>query len=561
MKKQFIAFCLILSFVFPLFISFFSPVLLNASPSGSSNNLDKLREAGRDAVGQKGYVIKDDFWGVKSSDNDPYFDWLCNLFGLSVPSGVNSGQVITNYMLDNDLTYEDIVNSSTEALSNYAQSQIGYYIYHAMPVSKFFRFFTFHHQDDDSIRFLQSWLPNSVNGFNTLCAFYSNYYLWAHSNYLYSISENEIANNSFVLVSGTFGDYPDYPFQSIITDHNSELGGYNAPSGYFKLYGNDTFLASQSLLPFVSQSYQDFNNPSYTNANDILDKFRVGFLQDQYYGSWRNFALGTIYLVPDSWGDNYTFMVFKNTNSFSAFFQGNAFAYYFDNGFSDYEGIDYSKLYDLINSNISHLDGNLSQALNDLVENYISGMAESLDDISNALINPNNNKSWLRLIYYFLKPSEDILDFPSLLASETDRLIQAIYNISSGSSGGSVDLSSIEGHLANIEAELQLQNVDQILSDFENDPNYQATKDDLVAVMKTKFPFSVVSDVEIICRVFYSVEMKPDWQFNIPYTNDTFTIDLSFYEDYLKDYVQAFLILLFIIFLLTVSIRIISFLA
>ena len=575
MKKQFIAFCLILSFVFPLFLSF--PVSVSAyTVSGNEvtvsgdeidDFLNDLMKQTVQKVGENGLVAFNAFWEWGTTPvTDNFLSYYADSIGLD--SLNTTARDIALYCFMHNYSVDYLVTSYGDAIIADIEDKLPYFIYHTIPIDKFFSFYNFSNYSG-----MSTTLGNFKTALESICSNSDNFYFLTDNNrsgmhYLYdanlfSVSSNYLENYALVLYSGAFSIFPEKPYQSIVVRSGDSVPSFNL-NGRLKFYNGLDFADTSSFDYWLSTSRlggNDFDGFIKTGPLSVVGQTPSDI--SLYCGVYNN---GTGWFSNNSWQgsgfitvDPQTLLIFKSGSDLNTFYSGNSKFYQFDSDIdlSKYPGIDYSKLYDIISQNLDSMSGSLGDKLDQIADEFLKKQIQLLGDIRDSLKDPDSGFSWLRLIHNILSDNFDI---------KLSDLLGAINNLSF-SGGGSLpqdvieDIDSINSHLANIEAELQLQNVDQILSDFENDPNYQATKDDLVAVMKTKFPFSVVSDVEIICRVFDSVEMKPDWQFNIPYTNDTFTIDLSFYEDYLKDYVQAFLILLFIIFLMTVSIRIISFLA
>lgn len=258
------------------------------------------------------------------------------------------------------------------------------------------------------------------------------------------------------------------------------------------------------------------------------------------------FAQGTVFVIPDGF-DNFEFPIFKNLTELQGFFSGNSKVYQFDSSvdLGQYgEDIDYSKLYDIIGSAIRGSDGNVIQAINNAADNYLQQQIDLLHDINNAL-NDGNGQSWFRKIY-------DILDynFPLTLTALQD-LRNTIENISI--SGGSADLTYTNRVLDQINDKLGFlidrPVLDGTPQDFE----------ELRTLAQNKFPFCVFSDIVALTVILNQSPEEPHWQVPLKLPGsasvNNVEVDLSWYE-YIRDYVHAIFIFMFIIGLLVLSVKI-----
>ena len=573
-KKSFISFILIFSIIFPLFLSFpvsvFAYTVSGNEITVSGDEIDTfltdLMKQTIQKVGENGLVAFNDFWEWGTTPvMDNFLSYYADSIGLD--SLNTTARDIALYCFMHNYSVDYLVSHYGDTIIADIEDKLPYFIYHTIPIDKFFTFYNFSNYSG-----MSTTLGNFKTALESICSDPDNFYFLTDNNrsgmhYLYdanlfSVSSNYLENYALVLYSGSFSIFPEKPYQSIVVRSGDSVPSFNL-NGRLKFYNGLDFADTSSFDYWLSTSRSggnDFDGFIKTGALSVVGHTPSDI--SLYCGVYNN---GTGWFSNNSWQgsgfitvDSQTLLIFKSGSDLNTFYSGNSKFYQFDSGIdlSKYSGIDYSKLYDIISQNLDKMSGSLGEELDKIANEYLKKQIQLLGDIRDSLKDPDSGFSWLRLIHNILSDNFDV---------KLSELLCAINNLSFNGGSGSLpqsvidDIDSIDNHLSQIEASLKLQDANKILSEFENDPNYQANKDDLITVMKTKFPFSIYTDVETLYRVFVVEEpMKPDWQFNIPYTNDTFTIDIDFYEIYCKDFVQAFLIVLFIIFLTTVSVKFLS---
>ena len=291
-----------------------------------------------------------------------------------------------------------------------------------------------------------------------------------------------------------------------------------------------------------------YSTTKFSSFSDTTIKNNFGYLPFYYYGpDGATYCLnGGFFIVPDS-VEKFSFLFFKSYNDLFSFYSGTSRVYKFDSDFdlSDYPGVNYDKLYDIISSNVGHSSGNLADLINGVANDYLAKQIEILGDINNAL-NDENGSSWLRRIYGLLETvNENILN------------IQPGSGSGSPGSGSSVDysaqLSGISEQLTSLNVVANLIYADMLLQpDAEEEPDL----DDLLTVAGSRFPFCLVADVVTVVEIFNAEPVKPDLQMPVPFQpGETWTIDLSFYDG-MRPWVFAIITIGFIIFLISLTLKI-----
>ena len=482
-----------------------------------------------------------------------------------VSAVVDSLQSATNLQLltkENVLEYGSTINYDYSTLSNnvvnnsitYAFDNLSSYIYTALPVSDFFNYLYFSNSIGSNRYFVnfKSNLISIVNNADCLCVLHTDPSLLPiHNNNVLMFPSDLLENYSFVLSSGTMGDFHDFPYQiyrtrepNMANQYVSQLTGrltlfdgsvnYN---GSIMGYGNS--LDFSGLQPVPNLSMSDYSRYLYT-----------GLVNCPNWGGSSTYQLnqGSVFLVPDSWG-NFQFVVYKDPSSMSEFLNGESNVYKFDSkvDLSQYgEDIDYSKLYDIIGSAIRGSDGNVIDAINNAVDNYLQEQIDLLHDINNAL-NDGTGQSWLRRIYGLLD-----YNFPLTLQS-FDELREAIQNISI--SGGGSDLTHINRVLDEINDKLGFMIEEPLTNADIEDMN------DLKNLASQKFPFCVFSDIVAISVILNQTPEQPHWQIPLKLPGsqsaNNIEVDLSWYEE-VRPVVQGVFIFIFIVGLLALSVKVFS---
>ena len=558
MKKYFpfISFILILSFVLPFFPCF--SVLTKAEDSVSSDdayikwekdNIDSIRNG----LAENGLVINNDYYDDSYYYVDPEDNlWrdILRQWGLDgTDFGKPLSRVAYDYAVSNNITNTQIYNDCFDSVYNYVNSNVPYYIYHTMPVSDFFTYFIYTRPDSDGMRELEtfkSWfipLVNSLDGISTL---YVDYYIMASDTRIVHIGDL-LDNYSFALSSGSFGNFPNLVYQTVVYNGGVENQMPNPRQGSLNLYSNSDF------LPYDGY-YANYNPWAGSVSNNTTVNFcYVGAVQDGLYASWHCFFGGSLYLTPDSVG-SVSFPVFKSSADMQLFYTGRSTVYSFDPDI-DITGqdVDLSKLYDVIRQSVSDSEGDIINAINDVANDYLADQLELLGDIKNAL-NDSFGRSWLRKIH------DQLADyFPQTLVSLSN-LKDAINNLTfGGGSGGVADLSTIESDLSTIKGLLILQTAHDIIDDLKNNNVSNNDFSDVVTVANTKFPFSIPNDIVTILSLFVANPVEPEFSFPVPFANnnETFDIDISFIGSSLP-YIRGAFIVLFILFLVVVSVKVIN---
>ena len=276
MKNRILPFILILSFILPLFVGFFS-FDIYAADSVSSDVIDEFVEQTREKLGQSGYVIDPAFYnddeGI-SIDNVKYtiYSLTCDKLGLSYNQTTRAKEVLFNYANEHDLTVEYLLNSIYFDLHQFVNDNLPYYVYRTIPIDKFFSFYDFSNYSGVS-----STLGNYKAALESLCNDSDNIYFLNHTNsstfnYLYetdllSVSSNYLENYGLVLYSGSFSIFPSLPFQSVLIRTGQTTPSYSL-NGFLKFYNGLNFADTSSL--------DIWRTRSKNGGNDFQDFVKLG---------------------------------------------------------------------------------------------------------------------------------------------------------------------------------------------------------------------------------------------------------------------------------------------
>lgn len=557
MKKNLICFILILSLVIPLFVPFFS-VTAKAEDSVSINSIDDfynvLVKDTMNNLGNYGIVAADYFWNWGTTPiTDSFLGYYAEEIGLdTINTSIND---FYNYCVQHDLTTDELIRTYGDDIIAAIKNELPYYIYKTIPIDKFFSFYDFSNYSSVS-----STLGDFRDALTSICSDSNNIYILSQHgssfNYLYdtslvSISTNYLEDYAFTLYQGDFSIFPTLPYQSIV----SRVGDSAIPSyswGFLKLYNGVNFADTSSLDYWLTISKNGGNDFSHFQKASIVSSigptpsdlsFKTGCVNSSA-GWFSNFSfLGSSFI---SVGSSIDLLVFKSGSAMNTFYSGNSKFYSFntDIDLSKYPGIDYSQLYDIISENLNFFSGSLGDTLNEIADDYLQEQIELLGDIKNAL-NDNFGRSWLRRIYNLL---DDKLD------SKISDLISAINHIDGGS-GSSPSMSATNDILRSIDTKLFLMLGILV---FDNPDDMEDGIDDWLSCIMGKMPFCLVTDIVVLISLFNVPAQRPDFTFPIPFQNESFTIDISFYDRYCRQFVNAFLIVIFLIFLTHLTIKIFS---
>lgn len=550
MNKKIIVFICILSLLVPFFPQFDFVVRAEDLPSTSedfaqwlddnfyTDALGSLRPKTQAPLYMKvnwaltdaGYVLKDPVSALVDS-----LQSATNLQLLTKENVMEYGQSI-NY--DYSSLSQNIVNNTI----TYANNNISYYIYRSMPVSEFFSYFVFNPLvPASSLQTFKNWIvPLVNNNVDTLCGFYCYSFLNDGTNYL--VDYSDILNDyTFALYSGDFYNYPELPYQSY--EHTAVSSTQPYPiNSILKFFSNDV----GSLYDGTFDYWQPSTGALVQSGVDSHSV--VGMVCNRFYPARQHNFCGTIYLSPDSVG-SISFPVFRSAADLQLFYKGRSNIYKFDSSIdlSQYgDNLDYSKLYDIVSSSIRGSSGNVIDAINNAVDNYLQEQVDLLHDINNAL-NDGLGQSWLRRIYGLLD-----YNFPLTLNSLHDLLI-AIQNLSI--SGGGSDLTHINRVLDEINDKLGFMIEEPLTNADIEDMN------DLKNLASQKFPFCVFSDIVAISVILNQTPEEPHWliPLKLPGSQsvNNIEVDLSWYED-VRNLVHGVFIFIFIVGLLALSVKVFS---
>ena len=559
--KKFVPFILILSLLV-CFIPSYNFVVyasdsvsdddVNGGGGGHSRNNHYTGLLGRinQMLINNGYVINDEnviTFNVLDSILEQYLDIdLDNYVSVYDKNNRNDLPMIYDNFVDNNpsVNYATIDNSVSNYVNDYVSNNLPYHVYYTMPISTFFQYFSFTRPDGDGMRELQNfknWVVPLVNSLDGISVLYVDYYIMASDTRIVHIGDL-LDNYSFALSSGTFGNFYNLDYQTVVYNGGPESQIPNTRQGSFNLYSNTDF------LPYDGY-YTNYNPWAGTISNNTTVNFcYVGAVQDGLYASWHCYFNGSLYLTPDSLG-SISFPVFNSSTDMQLFFTGRSNVYYFDKtvDLGDFgSDIDYSRLYDIISSSINGNSDNILDSINNVANSYLQEQIDLLHDINNAL-NDGSGQSWLRRIYGILD-----YNFPLTLQAFDD-LQQAIQNISI--SGGGSDLSHINRVLDEINDKLGFMIEEPLTNADLEDMN------DLKNLAAQKFPFCVFSDIVAISVILNQTPEQPHWQIPLKLPGsqsvNNIEVDLSWYED-VRDLVQGVFIFIFIVGLLALSVKVFS---
>lgn len=556
MNKKIVIFIVILSLIFPLFpvidITVFADDLPSVSDeqaylewlsnngmaidsaghvyfTGTSqwvidahNNLDKI-------LGESGYVVKDPM--------NILLDSAQSITGLQILDRTNTQQ----WAKDNGYPSisENIYDYSMNNCLSYAENRMAYYIYDFINVNDFFTYYNFpNYPSRDDLKGLNDLKDDLL----TLTSD-TDYVYFLNSNlqdinslqYLYNTNLVKVPRSAFddvylTLYSGQFSGIQNYPFQSFrIPRDGSSLPSFpNFTTSSLRFYDGLEFSQSVPNISF----YRFFGNASgdyYGGYESILGipsySIFTGFINNS--NSWFSASsVGTAFLYS---GETFSLPVFRSSNLISDFLAGESDVYKFNPSVEIPAGanIDYRRLFEEIQHAIAENSGNLIDSINNAANNYLDRIAGSLDDTN----------SILRNIYNLLD-----LQFP--------QIIDAIEHIQIN--GGSADMTQTNAILSQINEKLGIL-IDEPFADM--DPE---DFEDLRDMAGRKFPFCIFSDIVAISVILNQRPIEPDINIPLPVGSasvNTVHIDLTPYE-YVRPYVHACIIFLFIIGLLALSVKV-----
>ena len=561
-KYSMLVFILILSLILPFFPCF-SYVLMADNNISVSVNVgdydswsDGIRDKSQAVLGRNGYVDEELFYDSDSVHDFSVWDFISttatNLgFTEDTSSGKSLPEQLYDYSIQNNIDIDSLINDND--LVNYADSYCPYYIYTTYHSSDFNNLFQ---PRNDACA---SWLA----GFNLSSLPSDSMYMCYGNTDYYRLDGNSTwGNHHLICVRIPFEFLDTYSFYAWGDTPESLLGVQfdNATSSSLMSHYN-FWCASMNGIPnnftfdyYLYYSTSKFSSPLNTTFGQVFDRYYCSLPLSYYDGGSTYCLSGAFFIVPDSVPKK-SFLFFKSYNDYFSFYSGTSPVYKFDSDYdlSKYPGLNYDKLYDIISTEVGHSTGNLLDAINGISNEFLAQQIELLHDINNAL-NNGNGQSWLRLIY-------DLLDFnlPLIvddLAQINDTLQGFDFsNIGGGSvSGGSVsvDMTETNSLLSDINTKLGLMIGGNISTDT---PTSLAS---LAESASTRFPFSLVTDVVVIVAILNHDPVKPDLQMPVPFQpGETWTIDISSYE-YLRPYIQGFLIFGFILILIRLSMKILE---
>ena len=509
-----------------------------------------------------GYVINDEnvitFNVIDSILEDNFGVDLDDYVSIYDKNNRSDLPMIYDYFSENNTNFD--FDTFADDLSNYsltyAKDNLSYYIYDFININDFFSYYNF-----SNYSIVHSNLSTFKTALESFCSDSDFvYFLSSKSrsgmNYLYDSTFVKIPRSFFddgylVLSYGAFSNITNYRFQSfrITADGPSVPSNVNV-NGYLSLYDGFSYVSSfdgLEIYDIISKNGgNDFASFSRFLGSLSSNPFRIGLIQSSQGWFSNSSFVGTAFIYS---GESFSVPVFRSTNLISDFTSGNADVYKVNSNIDlgQYgEDIDYSKLYDIIGSAIRGSDGNVIQAINYAVDNYLQQQIDLLHDINNAL-NDGTGQSWLRRIYGLLD-----FNFPLILQSFED-LQQAIQNISIN--GGGSDLSHINRVLDEINDKLGFM-IEEPLTDAD-----VQDMEDLKNLAQQKFPFCVFSDIVAISVILNQTPEQPHWQIPLKLPGsasaNNIEVDLSWYEN-VRDLVQGVFIFIFIVGLLALSVKIFS---
>lgn len=534
--------------LFYIFTIIFHPEFVYAADSVSDDEAYiQWTKDNRDLISQgladNGYVVNPDFYLISDDTLHPtLWDQFLRNWGIEGTTvGKPPARAAYDYAVSNNMTIQNIYNDCFDTVYNYVESESAYVIYTVYHKADLVNLF----QPGDSNT--ASWLSGFDLSSLPSDSFYymqgnTTYYrldgTYTHGNHHLSVTRfplDFIDQYSFYAL----GDTPSSLFDNSNFFHN--FAGNSSPSMPSFNFWSASVNGVPSSFNLSRATYYSTVKFSDFSAATITGNF--GYLPFYYYGpNGDTYCLnGGFFIVPDS-VETFSFLFFKSYNDLFSFYSGTSRVYKFDSDFdlSDYPGLNYDKLYDIISSNVNHASGNLADLINGVANDYLAKQIEILGDINNAL-NDENGSSWLRRIY-------------GLLETVNENILNIQPGSGSGSGGSvSVDLSETNTILSDINSKLGLM--------IGSDPPDSDTETSLAALANaasTRMPFSMITDVVVIIALFNHEPVKPDLQMPVPFqSGETWTIDVSSYE-YIRPIIQAFLIVGFLFILLKLSFMIIE---
>lgn len=545
MNKKLIAFICILSLLVPFLPQFDFVVRADSLPSASEDFAQWIDDN----------FYESDYGVLRPKSQAPLYmkvNWALTDAGYvlkdPVSCVVDSLQSATNLQLltkQNLMDYGQSINYDYSTLSNnvvynsisYAQEYVPYYIFRTMTCTEFLNMIPFtlssigierNYGYQEAYSKLQ--IINTKLNSDSVCLFRlnGNTFFSATANYN-AILKDDFLNNFMYCLN--LSDFVPTDSKQYYTDGITPLNNY-LPVGVWWCDG-------QSSLSSLTFDKLNNTTASYTVNNTIFSNYAFA---DPY-----NLLNGSVVLVPDS-AQNFDYICFKSLQECLLFGDGESPVYHFNSDLNIPEGadIDYSRLYDIISTEVSHSSGNVINTINGVANNYLQQQLELLHDINNAL-NDGNGQSWLRRIYGLLD-----YNFPLTLQAFED-LDQAIQNISI--SGGGSDLTHINRVLDEINDKLGFMIEEPLTNADIEDMN------DLKNLASQKFPFCVFSDIVAISVILNQTPEQPHWQIPLKLPGsesvNNIEVDLSWYED-VRGLVQGVFIFIFIVGLLALSVKVFS---
>ena len=549
MNKKIIVFICIISLLVPFLPQFDFDVHAYVDTTSQNSFIQNLVDLYQTYFGSNGVVVNSDWYN--STYPQGLLNDICDNLGLE-PIDNDFGSAIYDYSVVYNQTADMIFNDTSQYVEDLVNEMLGYYIYNAMPVDKFFNFYNFSGLNSqwltpttNFINYLKNNICVSENTLYIMCTDSSNMRLNDGVGVVGKLSFDVLNEYSFYLDSGNFGDFPNYQYQSMIFP----ISGVNSLdfSGRLKMSNGESFFTSYGRGWFWNGSnkgtWYDNQSIGLTDFYPIMCGVQNNFPSFNVLGKpcWG----GTLFLTS---GQDYAFPVFKSRAFIWDFYHGNASVYKFNSSLSIPQGadIDYSRLYDIISTEVLHSSGNVIDAINGVANDYLHEQLDLLHDINNAL-NDGSGHSWLRRIYVLLD-----YNFPLTLQAFDDLRV-AVENISI--SGGGSDLTHINRVLDEINDKLGFMIEEPLTNADIEDMN------DLKNLAQQKFPFCVFSDIVAISVVLNQTPEQPHWiiPLKLPGSSsvNNIEIDLSWYED-VRPVVQGVFIFIFIVGLLALSVKVFS---
>ena len=559
MNKKLIVFSLIFVLFFSFPLSCFAhvragwvvPPTVNVSDNIITHGIEYIVDVANSVLATQGVVISE------KSELQLLRDTASVFFGRDfklilddIPSNDYSGTVntINNYMVSqNSIDYDALTESMVNNFVDFS-NQKDYYIestFHFSEGASILKSYPgtsnqsaiasdFAHMSslslpvDNSLYFVTTMNTTTNNGYG------DGYEFTNTGRYLYLIPfDLDFFNESFFYFTNLVDPPSGLLDNKYLLSDRGIVNNSNPSLPLFKF-----FIASQSGTNYESVSVNcyrySFNFSSFALYNSINNVKSFSFLPLIRYGmssSRPNFFKGGFFIVPDS-VDNFSFPVFKDFLSGANYYLGKSDIYTFDSNFDIPIGadIDYRRLYDVISDSVVNANGNVTEAINRVANDFLQQQLDLLHDINNAL-NDGNGQSWLRRIYGILD-----YNFPLTLHA-FDELQQAIQNISI--SGGGSDLTHINRVLDEINDKLGFMIEEPLTNADIEDMN------DLKNLAQQKFPFCVFSDIVAISVILNQTPEQPHWQIPLKLPGsesvNNIEVDLSWYENTLYKVTNVFI--------------------